>query len=312
MKVCFIGLGSIGTRHLKNLVKIFDEYNLNLEVHALRRTQKPLSLDIKSLINHEVFNESDLCDDYDMTFITNPNNVHYDSIKLMANKTKSMFIEKPIFDNMHYDISKLNLRKNGIYYVAGPLKFSQVIQSLKKILVNESIYSIRAICSSYLPNWRKGVDYRNVYSAKKIQGGGVCIDLIHEWDYITYLFGFPLETFNINGKYSHLEIDSEDISIYIARYKDKLVEIHLDYFGRVPQRKIEIFTKNGTITGDFIRNSISFSDGRETIDFTKENKDMYVEEMKYFIDSVMTSQTGHSYIEHAYKVLKLAMGEIRI
>jgi len=312
MKVCFIGLGSIGKRHLKNIVKIFEEYNLPLEIHAFRNTQKPLSDDIKNLINYELFNEADLSNDYDITFITNPNNLHYDSIKLMENKTKSMFIEKPVFDNREYDLNKLNLNKNGIYYVAGPLKFSQVVQNLRQILMNERVYSIKAICSSYLPDWRKGVDYRKVYSAKKSEGGGVCIDLIHEWDYITYLFGFPIKVFNINGKYSQLEIDSEDISVYIGKYEDKLVEIHLDYFGRKSRREIEIFTETGTIIGDFIRNCISFSDGRETIDFTKENKDMYVEEMKYFIESVMTSKEGHNDIEHAYKVLKLATGEIII
>lgn len=310
MKICFIGLGSIGKTHLKNIVNIFEEYNLGLEIHAFRKTSRPLEPDIQNLIDHEVLSEEDLSKDYDITFITNPTYLHYDTIKLMENKTKHMFIEKPVFDDKEYNVNQLNLRKDGIYYVAGPLKFSSIIQNLKEILITEKVYSIRAICSSYLPNWRPDVDYRNIYSAKKSEGGGVSIDLIHEWDYITYLFGFPMKVFNLNGQYSHLEIDSEDISIYIAKYEDKLVEIHLDYFGRTSKREIELLTESGTIVGDFIKNKISFTDGRETMDFSRENKDMYIEEMKSFINKVIVSSEGKSDVEHAIKVLKLAKGRV--
>ena len=48
------------------------------------------------------------------------------------------------------------------------------------------------------------------------------------WD----LFGMPLETFHFKGTYSDLEIDSDDLSVYIARYENMLAEVHLDYFGR--------------------------------------------------------------------------------
>ena len=108
----------------------------------------------------------------------------------MADKTKHMFIEKPIFDSKEYRLEALNFNKSGVYYVAGPLRFSSVIQKLRDIIPHEKIYCVRVICSSYLPDWRPNVDYRLVYSASKEKGGGVAIDLIHEWDYITYLFGF--------------------------------------------------------------------------------------------------------------------------
>ena len=77
-------------------------------------------------------------------------------------------------------------------------------------------------------------------------GGGVTIDLIHELDYMVDLFGFPQESYNFKGTYSDLEIDSDDLSVYIARYKDKLCEVHLDYFGREYRRTCEVFVSEGT------------------------------------------------------------------
>lgn len=310
LKVCFWGLGSIGKRHIKNLLKISDELDLKLEIHAYRKIKTQLTADISNLIDNEIFDINCLFNDYDITFITNPTSEHYKTMEIMASRTKHFFIEKPAFDNRHYNIGALELNKNGIYYVAGPLRHSDVIQELKEILPNENIYSIRSICSTYLPDWRKDIDYKKTYSSSKAQGGGVSIDLIHEWDYIVDLFGFPNEVFNFQGKFSHLEIDSEDISVYIAKYKDKLVEIHLDYFGRVPRRTIEIFTKRGMIIGDFINKRISFLNLKETIDLNLSNKDMYIEEMKYFINAVINEDRSINNLEHSYKVLKLAMGEI--
>ena len=59
-----------------------------------------------------------------------------------------------------------------------------------------------------------------------------------EWDYLTYLFGFPDEVQCIMGKKSNLEVNCEDIAIYIGEYKEKTVELHLDYFGKQTIREI--------------------------------------------------------------------------
>lgn len=309
IKVCFFGLGSIGNRHLRNFIKVLSEIGINTEIHAFRTTNKEIDEELKSNIKVFITDDRELDNDYDIVFITNPTSFHYGTIKLMENKTKHMFIEKPVFDNTDYDIGKLRLNQKGMYYVARPLIHSNVIKELKKLIENENIYSVRAICSSYLPNWRPNVDYRNIYSSKKELGGGVSIDLVHEWDYLTYLFGFPIKIFNLQGKFSNLEIDSEDISIYIAEYKDKLIELHLDYFGRESRRNIEIMTENGNIVGDFIKKTINFTDGRKIIELNQQD-DMYINEMTYFINKVIYGKKGENNIDRAYKVLKFAMGRI--
>ncbi|HVI42364.1 MAG TPA: Gfo/Idh/MocA family oxidoreductase, partial [Anaerovoracaceae bacterium] len=242
-------------------------------------------------------------------FVTNPTNLHFKTIQELAGKTTHMFIEKPIFDHGEYKISDLKLNANGVYYVAGPLRYSGVIQRLKKILSEEKIFCIRAICSSYLPDWRPDTDYRLNYSARKDQGGGVAIDLIHEWDYLSYLFGFPQAVYCMKGKYSHLEIDSEDIAVYIAAYNDKVVELHLDYFGRTPRREIEIFTDKGTITGDLIRNAISFTDDRQQILLEEDKNDIYLNEMRFFMDQISRNQSFNN-MEYCYSVLNIALGKV--
>ena len=51
----------------------------------------------------------------------------------------------------------------------------------------------------------------------------------------------------MGGKKSTLEIDSDDYAIYIAEYADKILELHLDYFGRSIIRELTLFTEQDTI-----------------------------------------------------------------
>jgi predicted dehydrogenase len=313
MKILFYGLGSIGCRHLINITNVSKELGIALEIHALRSTDKPLNEGIHARIDKVMFDVTQLDSDYDIAFITNPTGYHFKAITDMLGRSKHMFIEKPLFDSTDYQVEELAWRAGSVYYVAAPLRYTGVVKALKGIVEEESIYSVRAICSSYLPDWRPNIDYRTVYSAKRSEGGGVRTDLIHEWDYITHLFGFPEQLHCLSGTFSELEIDSEDVAIYIAAYKDKLVEVHLDYFGRVPQRKIELFTREGTITADFISKCIHYSDNRSTIDLTRNVQDMYVEEMRHFLRLVVDSEqqqvSGHlAHVLHAYEVLKLSTG----
>lgn len=310
MKACFVGLGSIGKRHLKNLRSVCNEMAMPLEVHALRSSKRELADDVKELIEKSFFSIDDVEEDYDVVFITNPTSLHYEAINDFSKKSKNMFIEKPLFNSTDIDCSLLNLNKDGIYYIAAPMRYTNVIDKLKTLIQDEKIYSVRCICSSYLPDWRKGVDYREVYSAKKELGGGISLDCIHEWDYLTELFGFPETVYNFQGQYSHLEIDSDDVSVYIARYKDKLVELHLDYIGRETKREIELYTMNGTIVADFIKNEIRFTDGRDNIVFENDDDEIYIRELKEFLSMIYDGKENKNDINHAYKVLKLAEGEL--
>ena len=132
------------------------------------------------------------------------------------------------------------------------------VSYIKKNINPKDVISVRSISSSFLPDWRPGQDYRQSYSAKKSLGGGVSIDLIHEWDYLSYLFGIPQKVNYMGGKKSTLEIDSDDYAIYIAEYADKILELHLDYFGRSIIRELTLFTEQDTIMGDIAKNKISF------------------------------------------------------
>ena len=84
---------------------------------------------------------------------------------------------------------------------------------------------------SYLPDWHLGEDYRKNYAARDDLGGGVLFTSTHELDYLSWIFGNVSEVFSITGKYSNLEIKSDDLSTILMKFKNNVIaEIHLDFF----------------------------------------------------------------------------------
>ncbi len=306
-KIGMVGVGSIGLRHLHNIIHYLDEIQASAVIDLVRSGKgKKLEAELEKRIDH-IYTEADVIpDDYDIMFITNPTHMHYDTIRRYAAKTRHMFIEKPVFDDAGADIGGLGLNSGNVYYVACPLRYTAVIQALRKICMEARIFSVRAICSSYLPDWRPGSDYRDSYSAHKDQGGGVSIDLIHEWDYLCYLFGTPDKVLNVRGHFSDLEIDSDDLSIYIAAYGAVTVELHLDYFGRKAIREVMIFTDQDTIVGDLTNSEIRFLSSGEVISFQEEKNDFYKKEIAHFFDLIEGRVKNENDIRAALKTLRIA------
>lgn len=311
LKICFIGIGSIAKRHIKNIIKIFVDKNIDIIIDAVSRGGKRKEDDIFQYIRNVSDNIKDLNEIYDVVFITNPTEFHLNTLKEVTAYGKNFFIEKPVVSlNQINRIQEYDEKKDAVYYVACPLRYNAVIQYIKKYIDINQVISIRSISSSYLPEWRPGVDYRNTYSANKKLGGGVSTDLIHEWDYLTYLFGIPLKVNCMIGKKSQLEIDSDDYAIYIAEYLDKIMELHLDYFGRKTIREIVLITEDDTVVGDIANNKISFLKSGRTIEFHEERDDFQIRELKYYFEILYEKKENYSTIQHAVNILKLTQGEI--
>lgn len=310
LKVCFVGLGSIGKRHLRNLSDILCKRGVEYIFDAIRSTDSCLPDDIQSKLKSIYYTYEDAPSDYDIIFITNPTIKHFEAIKELSKKTKNIFIEKPLFEKTEgYSIEDLKLG-NGIYYIACPMRYESVYYAIKEYVNTHCVFSARAICSTYLPEWRPEQDYRKVYSARRELGGGVGTDLIHEWDYLVDLFGIPVEVHDFHGTYSGLEITSDDLYTSIARYKDKIVELHLDYFGRIPKRNIELYTDDDTVIGDFINNTFTTECGKKIEKYISDGNTAHYKELEVFLDMCDGKAVNTNTVQRSYNVLALTEGKI--
>lgn len=300
MKACFFGMGSIGSRHARNLGSLMKLRGKQVEIHALRSSGEPTELADK------VFSRwDDLEPPYDAVFITNPTSMHYDTLLKAEPLAGSFFVEKPVFSTSEIPGKTLESFCGKMTHVACPLRFHPVVLHLKKQMPRK-VLAARLLCSSYLPEWRKGTDYRAVYSARRDLGGGVALDLIHELDYARWLFGDPMGVIRFAGKVSSLEIESDDIACYILTYRDKVAQVHLDYFGRKARRELELFCEEDTFVCDLLENSITALTSGESVGFPEE--DIREREMEYFLDLLEVGGQSFNPLEYALDTLRIAEG----
>jgi predicted dehydrogenase len=223
-----------------------------------------------------------------------------------------LFIEKPAIHKLENSDTLVQLIKEQkiINYVACNMRFHPCITFLKNKIETENlrINEVNVYCGSYLPDWRPEKDFKLIYSANASMGGGVHLDLFHELDYITWLFGLPKKSQSILRNVSSLNINAVDYANYILEYDNFTTSIILNYYRKKPKREIEIVFNNETLIIDLINNSIK-DDNQKTI-FLADNfflKDTYVAQLNYFITLLTKNEKPFNSLSESINVLKIVL-----
>lgn len=312
-RIAFVGAGSIGRRHIRNVSAFLRSRGDDVAIDLYRSDMtRELPPEVTSYVDCQYPVSEPLPGDrsYDAVFVTNPTSLHYETVVKFLPAAKAFFIEKPVFDSAQKDMSAFSAYPDTVFYVACPLRYCKVLQYVAKNIDYRKAISVRAISSSYLPDWRPGQDYRDCYSAHRDMGGGVAIDLIHEWDYLTNFFGMPGKCFTIQDKISGLEIDSDDIAVYIAKAGNTAIELHLDYFGRKTLRTLELYMPDETIVCNIEDGRIDFLKSGESVILEEDRDEYQMAEIEHFFDIIEHRAEDDSDLDHAVAVLKLTKGEI--
>ena len=220
-----------------------------------------------------------------------------------------LFIVKPLSNNLQFDdVLKDVVDKNIITYVACNLRFLPCIQFVRDWLQQRSsrINEVNVYCGSYLPEWRNGIDYKKNYSAVPEMGGGVQLDLIHEIDYIYWLFGIPERVRKTLTNSSSIGIRACDYANYCLEYNNFNVSIVLNYFRRDSKRTFEIVLEDGTIFVNLLEDKVLFK-GETIFSSNLKISDTYLEQMKYFLKCLSNHAFTFNSVLNAYDTLKICL-----
>jgi len=329
MKVLIAGLGSIGQRHLRNVIQHF-KGDVDLTAYRVRKDSRVISpklivepdIELSQKYPFREFHDLDkaLADKPDCVLICNPNHLHIPVALKAAEAGCHLFIEKPLSHNLEGTEKLIRIleEKKLTHFIGFQLRFHPVYLKMKELLTSRSIgrlFSVHAEVGEYLPDWHKWEDYREMYASRKDQGGGVILTQIHEIDYLISLFGNPKSVYSIGGHLSSLEMDVEDSVDILMEFKNhgKLlpVTLHMDYLQKPPSRKCRVIGEDGILTMDFHKLQVSKSDRNakeEVYSYKDLDKNrMFADELSHFFQCVRENMPTQVPVNTALQSLKVAL-----
>jgi predicted dehydrogenase len=313
LKILIVGYGSIGKRHTNNLLNIGD-----VEIIVCSKNKESFKL-IKKGIKIFASLEDALKEKPDISIICNETSFHVKTAIKLAKINSHLFIEKPLSHSLDHmnQLLKIIKQKKLITMVGCNMRFHNGIKLIKKLLDKNEIgpiFSVIAENGSYMPDWHPEEDYQISYASNKKLGGGVVLTQIHEIDYLCWFFGKVSNVLSITGKLSDLQLDVEDFSSSILKFKNNIIgEIHLDYYQKPAVRTCKIIGKKGKIIWNYENNHLQIFKNStnkfstKQIDKKFDRNKMYVEELKYFLNCVKNKKDCMNSIVEAYEIQKVAL-----
>lgn len=257
-----VGCGSIGSRHLRNLVSLKIGPLLAYDPDPERASKASAET------GATVLQSLERAPELEAAFICSPTSLHLEVARLALDRGAHLFIEKPLshsLDGIRELLEESRARKR-IVMVGFNLRFHPCLQTIKRLLDEGMVgraLAARIEFGQYLPDWHPWEDYRKGYSANRALGGGIILDAVHEFDYAGWLLGNIEAVSGMSGTVGSLEIDTEDIGAFILRHQGGAVsEIHLDYLQRTYGRTCKVIGSEGTISWDWNERVVKCFQGR--------------------------------------------------
>jgi len=238
LKVGVIGLGKMGTLHMRNCLHIKGVRVTAVADPSKRALNKAKSIGVKNLYTdyHDLLNgfHSNL----DAVIISLPNFLHFESIQMALEAGLNVFIEKPLANTTREcsQIVKL-VEKSGKKLMIGHcVRFFDVMERMKEIVDNGHIGKTEAITLESISSgpFSHGVIPKPVpewwFDPEKV-GGGALLDIgYHMIDLFRFFAGDCRLLFSHLGYKYNLPL--EDSAIAIVQSRDSLVKgiVHVGWY----------------------------------------------------------------------------------
>jgi predicted dehydrogenase len=285
------GLGSIGRRHLRNLVACGER-----DVLLLRSGRS--TLPESELDGFPAVEDLHAALDWgpEAVIVSNPTALHLDVAIPAAEAGCHLLIEKPLSDSMaRVEALQQAVRRSRSRVLVGfQFRFHPTLQQARSLIVSGRLGRVTHACAHWgesLPGWHPWEDYRNSYAARRDLGGGVLLTLCHPFDYLRWIFGEQEEASGVAGPGLGLDVEAV-VDAKVTFRSGVEAAVHLDYLQNPPEHYLEVDGGEGRLRWDGGSGALEVArrdNGAIELHAPPagfERNDMFLAEMSHFIDVV--------------------------
>lgn len=312
-KILIAGLGSIGRRHLRNLVALGESDILLVRSHRSTLPEDelvgfPVETDLfEALKRHRP----------DAVVIATPTALHLQAVLLAAETGCAILLEKPISHSLDgVDRLQALVEKTGSKVLVGfQFRFHPCLVRAVQMLSDGELGRIMTAhvhYGEYLPAWHPWEDYRRGYAARADLGGGVLLTQCHSLDYLPWLVGEVESVWGLLAKSSDLEVDVDDTAEIGLRFKGgALATLHLDYAQQPPSHHFHVSGTRGFLQCDLLSGlaRVYRAEAQEWTDYPLpenwERNVMFQDEMSHFLAVVRGEAQPACTLDDGIRVMRL-------
>ena len=318
MNFLIIGLGSMGKRRIRCLKALsFDNHITGFDIRPDRRNE---ARDLYKISVIEDINKISLTD-FDCLIISVPPDKHSEYIRIAIKNKIPAFVEASVNIEGLEELNQLAKKADVFIAPSCTMLFHPAIKDIKRILRSGEFGKITNFSyhsGQYLPDWHPWEKVSEYYVSKRETGGGREI-VPFELTWIVDLIGFPEKVTGFFGKTTDVGADIDDTYVISMDFGICLGTLTVDVVSRFASRSLILNLEKAQILWNWNEHQIKIYDAinqrwisyqhPEGTSVTGYNKniidDMYIEELKSFIDCVMNKQTYPNSLDKDIAVLTI-------
>ena len=239
-RVLVCGAGSIGRRHIANLLQ------LGAEVSVWRARSEMIAEITRDFPVQVCTDLPNAITAAEAVVVATATDQHVAIATATLKAERALFIEKPLsndwvgIDNLSH-LAKDKIVEVGFQFRAHPNLIALASQLRKP--AHQRLLTYRLAMGHRLDAWRPNQVYEQGYSAHAARGGGALFDLIHQIDIALWLFGPVVGVHAVLAKLGVLNIQGDDVTNLLLTHKNGTTgHIQLDMASPVYRCEVEVMT----------------------------------------------------------------------
>ena len=262
LKILVVGLGSMGKRRIRNLLKLQYDNIIGYDMSESRRSevQKNYLITVASSITDCLKQKPNVM------IISTPPDKHLKYAKIAIKNNIHFFTEVNLLSN---HVEKIIQYSQGSLITASPsytMHFHPIVKELKKLLQKKIVGKpliVQHHSGQYLPNWHPWENYRNFFVSKRNTGGAKELMQV-ELLWLTHIFG---DIGSVSGnvkKISKLDVDIDDVYQTLVKFRNGILcTMTVDVLSIPSFRETKIVCDRGTIVCNFNEGLIKIYKGNK-------------------------------------------------